>query len=70
MDQLIVVAYGDEIHLYRLDQAYDAQVLYTVAIGANLDAVKATMTPARWDEVRPALLASVDGETTEIHDHR
>lgn len=63
MDQVLVVAYGDEAHLYEPDDE-SAEAVYTVAVGANLDVMRKVMTVERWQEVR-SLLPGI-----EIHDHR
>lgn len=62
--RVVIVAYCDEIHVY--DEADDAaDVVYTVAVGANLDAERRTISVAAWDMVRDVLAAD-----HTIADHR
>ncbi|MEV6527701.1 hypothetical protein AB0M43_37840 [Longispora sp. NPDC051575] len=61
---LTLVAYDDDVYLYPASDER-ATIVYTTAIGANLDAVKATVTAARWESIRDQL-----GHEVTIHDHR
>ena len=64
MSQVEVIAYGDEAHVYPAGSDA-AEVLYTVAIGANLDAERFRVPARRW---REALADPRLGSVT-VHDH-
>lgn len=67
MSHVRIVTYLDDVHVYLDEQAEEARILHTVAIGANADSVLYRMTAARWEEVRTLLTDQLDGE---IIDHR
>lgn len=60
--QVIVLAYGDDVHVFSEEQKEIADGAEIVAVGANLDVTRGLITQVRWDEIR--------GQFDSIIDHR
>lgn len=63
--KIAIVAYGLEIHLYDADDEA-AEIVYTVAIGANMDASLVKVSESGWAKIRGLL----DADGLTITDHR
>lgn len=63
--RVVLVAYDNDVHVYDATDADTAKIVYTVAVGANLDAEHLTLSAAAWDAAHHILR-----EDHTIHDHR
>lgn len=59
-----IVVYGEELHAHG--DMESATILYTVAVGANMDAEMHTVTEERFGKVR----ADLAEQGIEVIDHR
>jgi hypothetical protein len=64
-DRLVLVAYGDCVHVYPTEQRQVAELVYLTAIGANADAELFTLNPETWAKLSDRFSAEF-----EITDHR
>lgn len=64
MQRVTLVGFGDEVHVYDAGDE-TAQIVYTTAIGANLDAEIFTVTAEQFEPLRRELVGVVDHRGSE-----
>lgn len=58
--RLIVLAFGDDVHVFSEAQKEMADGTQIVAVGANLDVTRGLITQVRWDEIRDQFDSIID----------
>jgi hypothetical protein len=64
-DRLYVIPIGDSVHVYAASQVHQARIVYTVAVGGNLDTGRYRIRADDWAMVLEQL-----PEDTKVADHR